>query len=198
MVAAGGNFMRKTPQEAYDLIENITQHYFQWDAEVYYDTTTSDEPSEAKKSKINPLIRGPSDTFLMGDKEIKFNPLKDIDDPVPIPRVSEKPLDSLDPVLKTFVMTITNPLFDFDSKFTLNLDNPIFDIQNEESDEPETETIIDEVQIHSSQSTAQIPPPIPSDESKVHIKVLSVLWENRIPFPDGSFPLTQKLKDHTT
>ncbi|GJR24374.1 hypothetical protein Tco_0972901 [Tanacetum coccineum] len=40
MVAADGNFMRKTPQEAYDLIENMTQHHFQWDAEVYYNTTT--------------------------------------------------------------------------------------------------------------------------------------------------------------
>ncbi|GKA85016.1 reverse transcriptase domain-containing protein [Tanacetum coccineum] len=40
MVAAGGNFMRKTPQEAYDLIENMIQHHFQWDAEVYYNTTT--------------------------------------------------------------------------------------------------------------------------------------------------------------
>ncbi|GJV30893.1 hypothetical protein Tco_1391293 [Tanacetum coccineum] len=34
MVAVGGNFMRKTPQEAYDLIENMTQHHCQWDAEV--------------------------------------------------------------------------------------------------------------------------------------------------------------------
>ncbi|GJR35261.1 retrotransposon protein, putative, unclassified [Tanacetum coccineum] len=40
MVAAGGNILRKTPQEAYDLIKNMTQHHFQWDAEVYYDTTT--------------------------------------------------------------------------------------------------------------------------------------------------------------
>nr|GEX06631.1 hypothetical protein [Tanacetum cinerariifolium] len=40
MVAAGGNIMWKTPQEAYDLIENMTQHHFQWDGEVYYDTTT--------------------------------------------------------------------------------------------------------------------------------------------------------------
>ncbi|GJT16673.1 hypothetical protein Tco_1175719 [Tanacetum coccineum] len=40
MVAAGGNILRKTPQEAYDLIENMSQHHFQWDAEVYYDTTT--------------------------------------------------------------------------------------------------------------------------------------------------------------
>ncbi|GJW73591.1 hypothetical protein Tco_0132961 [Tanacetum coccineum] len=40
MVATGGNFMRKTPQEDYGLIENMTQHHFQWDAEVYYNTTT--------------------------------------------------------------------------------------------------------------------------------------------------------------
>ncbi|GJT79884.1 hypothetical protein Tco_1054226 [Tanacetum coccineum] len=294
MVAAGGNIMRNTPQEAYDLIENMTQHHYQWDSEVQYNTTTNmsahyskttfasshpntfhytyydesdedepskvlkvhksihplsgsptpssdsiiassspsltppgnsdflleeidaflaldsiphgidneifdtegdilllekllninsikdllpqelnndseedilflenlleDEPLEAKKSEIDPLIREPSDTFLMRGAKIKFNPLKDIDDPVPIPRVSEKPLGSLDSISETFDMTITNPLFDFDSKFTLNSDNPIFDIQNEESDESETETIMEEVQIYSSQSTTQIPP----------------------------------------
>nr|GEV65192.1 hypothetical protein [Tanacetum cinerariifolium] len=94
-----------------------------------------DEPSEVKKSEIDPFIREPSDTFLMGDMEIKFNPLKDIDDPVPIPRVSEKPLDSLDPTSKTFNMTMTNPLSDFNSEFTLNSVDPVFDIQNEKSDE---------------------------------------------------------------
>ncbi|GJW37308.1 hypothetical protein Tco_0060228 [Tanacetum coccineum] len=70
----------------------------------------------------------------------------------------KKPLDSCDMISKTFDMTITNPLFDFDSEFTLNSDNPKFDIQNEESDESKTKTIMEEVQIHSSQSTAQIPP----------------------------------------
>ncbi|GKD99294.1 hypothetical protein Tco_1387278, partial [Tanacetum coccineum] len=128
---------------------------------VYYsdsDESDEDKPIEAEKSKINPIIREPFDAFLMGDEEIKFNPLKDIDDLVSIPRVSEKPLDSLDPISKTFDMTITNPLFDFNSKFTLNSDNPLFVIQNEESDESETESIMEEVQIHSSQSTAQIPP----------------------------------------
>ncbi|GJX57087.1 reverse transcriptase domain-containing protein [Tanacetum coccineum] len=80
-----------------------------------------------------------------GDEEIELNSHEDIDDFVPIPRVSEKPLDSRDPISKTFDMTITNPLFDFDSEFTLNSDNPIFDIQNEESDESETETIMEEV-----------------------------------------------------
>ncbi|GJR08313.1 hypothetical protein Tco_0790965 [Tanacetum coccineum] len=33
---------------------------------------------------------------------------------------------------------------------------------------------------------------IPSDESKVHIEVLSVLWENRLPISDGSLPLSSK------
>ncbi|GKD31018.1 reverse transcriptase domain-containing protein [Tanacetum coccineum] len=40
MVAADGNIMRKTPPEAYDLIENMTQHHYQWDSKVQYDTTT--------------------------------------------------------------------------------------------------------------------------------------------------------------
>ncbi|GJV43163.1 hypothetical protein Tco_1427699 [Tanacetum coccineum] len=88
-----------------------------------------------------------------------LNPLEDCDELFPIPRVSEKPLDSLDCISKTFDMIITDPLFDFDSEFTLNLDNPILDIQNKESDESETETIMDEVQINSTQTTAQIPPP---------------------------------------
>ncbi|GJY35193.1 hypothetical protein Tco_0420571 [Tanacetum coccineum] len=217
MVAPGGNITWKNPQESYDLIKNKTQHHYQWDSEVQYDTTTdmsahyfkttftsseqvevngndigytfqmlkvqksihllsgSHNPSSnsivaspspsltllenTKNSEINSLIRGPSDTFLTGNKEIEFSPLKDIDDPIPIPRVFEKPLDFLDLISETFKMTIINPLFDFDSKFTLNSDNHIFDIQNAESDESETETIMEEVQIHSSQSTAQIPPP---------------------------------------
>ncbi|GJY00805.1 hypothetical protein Tco_0358957 [Tanacetum coccineum] len=35
---------------------------------------------------------------------------------------------------------------------------------------------------------------IPSDESKVHIEVLSVLWGNRLPIPDGSLPLSRILQ----
>nr|GEU52928.1 hypothetical protein [Tanacetum cinerariifolium] len=67
-------------------------------------------------------------------------------------------VDFRDPISKTFNMTIINPLFDFDSEFTLNSDNPIFDIQNEDSDETKIETIMDEVQINGLQSTAQISP----------------------------------------
>ncbi|GJW44406.1 reverse transcriptase domain-containing protein [Tanacetum coccineum] len=58
MVAAGDNFMRKTPQEAYDLIENMTQHHFYVQHQpgpghpntVYYsddsDESDEDEPSQ--------------------------------------------------------------------------------------------------------------------------------------------------------
>ncbi|GKF66285.1 hypothetical protein Tco_0192802, partial [Tanacetum coccineum] len=125
---------------------------------AYSDESDKDEPSEAEKSEINLLIREPSNTFLMRDEEIKLNSHEDIDELVPIPRVSEKPLDFLGLILESFDMIIMNPLFDFDSEFTLSSDNLIFDIQNEESDESETETIMEEVQIHSSQSTAQISP----------------------------------------
>ncbi|GJU18666.1 hypothetical protein Tco_1146632 [Tanacetum coccineum] len=55
-----------------------------------------DDPSESKNSEFDSLIKGPSDTFLMGDEDIKLNPPMDIDNHVPIPRVSGKPLDSLD------------------------------------------------------------------------------------------------------
>ncbi|GJV56265.1 hypothetical protein Tco_1457270 [Tanacetum coccineum] len=155
MVAADGNLMRKTPQEAYDLIENKTLHHYQWDSKVlgkqtaytsqsvqhqlglghpntfnytYSDESDKDEPSEAKNSEIDLLIREPSNTFLMWDAEITLNPLEDSDELVPILRVSDKPLESLDYILDTFNMTITNPLFDFDYEFTSNSDNPIFDI----------------------------------------------------------------------
>ena len=57
MLAAGGKFMRKTPQEAYNLIENMTLHHYQWDAEVQYDSTIemSDHYSE-KVSVVNKHI----------------------------------------------------------------------------------------------------------------------------------------------
>ncbi|GKC59126.1 hypothetical protein Tco_1086724, partial [Tanacetum coccineum] len=105
---------------------------------LFIENLLEDEPSEAEKSKINPLIKEPSDTFLIGDTEIKFNPLKDIDDLVPIPRRTKN----------------------------------------------------DRVEYKSD---AKRGVRIPSDESKVHIEVLSVLWGNRLLFPDGSFPLNRKL-----
>ncbi|GJY54745.1 hypothetical protein Tco_0446409 [Tanacetum coccineum] len=98
----------------------------------FLENLLKDEPLEANKSEINPLIREPPNTFLMGGEEFKLNSHEDIDDHVPIPRVFKKPLDSLDCISNTFDMTITDPLFDLDSEFTLNSDNPIFGIHNED------------------------------------------------------------------
>nr|GEZ14412.1 hypothetical protein [Tanacetum cinerariifolium] len=117
---------------------------------LFLENLLKDEPLKTEKLEINPLLGEPSDTFLMRDEEIKFNPLKDIDDPVPIPRVFETHLDSLDSILDTFESAFTNPLFGLDSEYSLNYDNPIFDIQNKESDESEKETIMDEVKINGS------------------------------------------------
>ncbi|GJW12361.1 hypothetical protein Tco_1578188 [Tanacetum coccineum] len=96
---------------------------------LFLENLLKDESLEANKSEINPLIWEPPNTILMRDEEIELNSHKDIDDLVPILKVSEKPLDSLDY-------------------------NPIFGIHNKESDESEMETIMDEVQNHSPQSTA--------------------------------------------
>ncbi|GJZ47099.1 reverse transcriptase domain-containing protein [Tanacetum coccineum] len=139
-----------------DPIKDLPPHELNNDSEGYIlflENLLKDEPLETKRSEIYTLIGEPPDTFLMGDEEIKFNPFKDINDPVPIPRVFETLLDSLDPILDSYDTAYTNPLFELDAEYTLNYDNPIFYIQNEHSDEPRTETIMDEVH-----STTQIPP----------------------------------------
>ncbi|GKC34708.1 hypothetical protein Tco_1047092, partial [Tanacetum coccineum] len=79
---------------------------------LFLEKLLKDELLETERSEIFTLIGEPPDTFLMGDEEIKFNPFKDIDDPVPIPRVSETPLDSFDSSLDSFDTTFINPLFE--------------------------------------------------------------------------------------
>nr|GEZ52136.1 reverse transcriptase domain-containing protein [Tanacetum cinerariifolium] len=91
---------------------------------AYEDHFHEDRSLETERSKIYTFIGEPPDMFLVGDKEIKFNPFKDIDDPVPIPMVSETPLDSFDSSLDSFDTAFTNPLFDLDSLYTLNYCNP--------------------------------------------------------------------------
>ncbi|GKC57465.1 hypothetical protein Tco_1085063 [Tanacetum coccineum] len=119
---------------------------------LFLENLLKDEPSKADKSEIYTLIGEPPDTFLMEDEEIKLNPFKNIDDSVPIPRVSVTPMDSLDSFFDSYDTSYTYPS-ELDYEYTLNYDNPIFNIQNEHCDEHETETIMDEVY-----STVQIPP----------------------------------------
>ncbi|GJZ80027.1 hypothetical protein Tco_0644864 [Tanacetum coccineum] len=80
------------------------------------------------------------DTLLMRDREIDFNPIRDIeelerllaDDPVPIPRVFDEPIGNSDSVTRSYDVTFSNPLFDFNDDFTLCNDNPLFDEEFED------------------------------------------------------------------
>ncbi|PWA66206.1 hypothetical protein CTI12_AA320170 [Artemisia annua] len=72
----------------------------------------------------------------MGDREIDFD-CGDIEslptnDPVPIPRMSDEPLGNSDSISRSFDVTISNPLFDFDDNFALRIDNKFFDDEFED------------------------------------------------------------------
>ncbi|GJR95958.1 NAC domain-containing protein [Tanacetum coccineum] len=68
------------------------------------------------------------DTLSMRDREIDFNP-RDIEtnDLIPGPRMFDVPLGNCYSVSRSFDVTYSNPLFDFDDNFTLRIDNKIFD-----------------------------------------------------------------------
>ncbi|GJT21235.1 hypothetical protein Tco_0891172 [Tanacetum coccineum] len=80
------------------------------------------------------------DTFSTGDREIDFNPSRDIEelerllanDPVPVPRVFDEPLGHSDSISRSFDMTFSNSLFDFNDDYTLCYDNPLFDEEFED------------------------------------------------------------------
>ncbi|GKE59855.1 hypothetical protein Tco_1510222 [Tanacetum coccineum] len=68
------------------------------------------------------------DTLSTRDREIDFNP-RDIEtnDLIPVPRVFDKPLCNSDSVPKSYDVTFSNPLSDFNDDYTLCYDNPLFD-----------------------------------------------------------------------
>ncbi|GKD60555.1 hypothetical protein Tco_1298064 [Tanacetum coccineum] len=144
------------PSTTKSLIEKILEidnEIYDYEGDILFlENLLKDDHSEADKLEIYTLKGEPPDTFLMEDEEIELNPFKDIDDSIPIPRVSVTPLDSLDSFFDSYDTTYTNPS-ELDSEYTLNDDNPIFNIQSEYSNEPEIETIMDKVH-----STIQIPP----------------------------------------
>ncbi|GJW22293.1 retrotransposon protein, putative, unclassified [Tanacetum coccineum] len=104
MVAADGNIMRKTPQEAYDLIENMTRHHFQWDAEVYYDTTpdmNSDESDEDEPSGVLEVQR--SIHPLSGSRTPSSDPIVESLSPLPTPfEDSDSLMEETDTLLSHF------------------------------------------------------------------------------------------------
>nr|GEX26630.1 NAC domain-containing protein [Tanacetum cinerariifolium] len=95
------------------------------------------------------------DTLSTGDKEINFDPIRDIEelerllagDPVPIPRVFDKPLGNSDSVPRSYDVTFSNHLFNFNDDYTLCYDNSLFDKEFKDIsilDLPESTPVIDE------------------------------------------------------
>ncbi|GJR78658.1 hypothetical protein Tco_0149443 [Tanacetum coccineum] len=73
------------------------------------------------------------DTLSIGDREINFNP-RDIEtnDLIPVPRVFDEPLGNSDLVPRSYDVTFSNPLFDFNDDYTICYDNPLFDEEFED------------------------------------------------------------------
>ncbi|GKB45361.1 hypothetical protein Tco_0896114 [Tanacetum coccineum] len=75
------------------------------------------------------------DTLSTGDREINFNP-RDIEtnDRILVPRVFDEPLCNSDSVPKSYDVTFSNPLFDFNDDYTVCYANPLFDEEFEDID----------------------------------------------------------------
>ncbi|GJZ66113.1 hypothetical protein Tco_0622809 [Tanacetum coccineum] len=87
------------------------------------------------------------DTFSTRDREIYFIP-RDIEtnDLIPVPRVFDEPLGN-DTKPRSYDVTFSNPLFNFNDDFTLCNDNLLFDEEFEDIsslDPPESTPVIDE------------------------------------------------------
>ncbi|GJQ94255.1 hypothetical protein Tco_0005394 [Tanacetum coccineum] len=80
------------------------------------------------------------DTLSTGDREIDFDPIRDIeelecllvDDPVPVLRVFDAPLGHSNLISRSFDVTFSNSLFDFNDDYNLCYDNPFFNEELED------------------------------------------------------------------
>ncbi|GJT37557.1 hypothetical protein Tco_0937422 [Tanacetum coccineum] len=104
---------------------------------------------------IDLLLGEHLDTLSTGDREINFNPIRDIkelehllvDDPVPVLRVFDAPLGHSDSISRSFDVTFSNSLFDFNDDYNLCYDNPLFNKEFEDIsslDPLESTPVIDE------------------------------------------------------
>nr|GFD05073.1 NAC domain-containing protein [Tanacetum cinerariifolium] len=89
---------------------------------------------------IDLLLGEHLDTLLTEDREIDFNPIRDIeelenllaDNPVPVLRVFDAPLGHSDSISRSFGVTFSNALFDFNDDYNLCYDNPLFNKEFED------------------------------------------------------------------
>ncbi|GJT31000.1 hypothetical protein Tco_0911275, partial [Tanacetum coccineum] len=182
------------------------------------------------------------DTLSIGDREVDFNPSRDIeelerllaDDPVLLPRVFDEPLVAWTPPESTPVIDESTLLVTplpaskqlslreverFDHFFSLtqsggrtrvmeihsfgfhHMSSPrpaAYSPKVDPSNREDLRACFQSSNLSVSDIFHNImeilnPDHISSGESKVHIEVLSVLWRNRLPIPDGSLPLSSLL-----
>ncbi|GJU05047.1 hypothetical protein Tco_1121477 [Tanacetum coccineum] len=144
--------------------------------------------SDKEDNKIDSLTMEPSDTFLKGDKVISTTLEREndkfikssVDDLVPILRESEvTPVyDDLecsnsDLVPRSYDVTFSNPLFDFDDDYTLCYDNPLFDEEFEDIislDPSESTPVIDE------SSLLVTPPPASKQLSLKEVEIFDLFF----------------------
>nr|GEW60331.1 NAC domain-containing protein [Tanacetum cinerariifolium] len=106
------------------------------DLECNMPITTHFPTTDVREEKldINLPLGEHLDTLSMGDREIDFNPSRDIeelerllaDDSVPVPRVFDEPLGNSDSVPRSYDVTFSKHLFDFNDDYTLCYDNLLF------------------------------------------------------------------------
>ncbi|GKB10302.1 hypothetical protein Tco_0844225, partial [Tanacetum coccineum] len=111
------------------------------------------ETNEFIKSSVDDLVpiqgdREHLDTLSTEDRKIDFKS-RDIEtnDLIPGLRVFDEPLDNSDSVTRSYDVTFSNPLFEFNDDYTLCYDNLLFDEDFEDIsslDPPESTSVIDE------------------------------------------------------
>nr|GFA09579.1 NAC domain-containing protein [Tanacetum cinerariifolium] len=133
------------------------------------------------------------DTLSTGDREIDFNLSRDIeklecllaDDPVLVPRVFDEPLCNSDSVPRSYDVTFSNPLFDFNDDYTLCYDNPLFDKEFEDISSLgplESTPVIDE------SSLLVTPPPASKQLSLREVEVVYCYYHPHLTSGDRSDP----------
>ncbi|GJZ81910.1 reverse transcriptase domain-containing protein [Tanacetum coccineum] len=111
MVAAGGNIMRKTPQEAYDLIENMTQHHFYAQIEVLGKQTTY----TIQSVQHQPGPGHPNTVYYLdSDESDEDEPSEVLDIQKPIHSLSGNPTPSSDSMVES-LSPLSTPFEDSDS-----------------------------------------------------------------------------------
>nr|GEV14880.1 hypothetical protein [Tanacetum cinerariifolium] len=88
-------------------------------------------PRESEVTSVHDDLE--CNTLSTGAREIDFNP-RDIEtnDLIPVPWVFDEPLVNSDLVTRSYDVTFSNSLFEFNDEYTLCYDNPLFDEEFED------------------------------------------------------------------